>query len=59
MPYVEIKVVHAQSVKGLLQTLLDVGVVGVPKLAGDENLSTRHPAILDALTDFVLVTWEC
>lgn len=31
--------------------------MGVPQLAGDENLFTRDTTVLDALTDFVLVSY--
>lgn len=56
--YVEIKVVHSQSVKGLLQPFFHVGMVCVPKLAGEEDFFAWHPAVLDPLTDFVLIAWE-
>jgi hypothetical protein len=54
--YVEIEVVRAQSVKCLLETFRDIGLVGVPQLAGDENVFARDTTILDALADFVLVS---
>lgn len=53
--YIEIKVVRAQSVKGLLETFSDVGLVGVPQFAGDENVFARDTTVLDALANFVLV----
>lgn len=34
-------------------------MVGVPELAGEENLLARHSAILDTLTNFVFIAYEC
>jgi hypothetical protein len=39
-----------------LETFRDIGLVGVPQLAGEENIFARDTTILDALTDFVLVS---
>jgi hypothetical protein len=39
-----------------LESFRDVGLVGVPELAGDENVFARDTAILDTLADFVLVS---
>ena len=54
--YIKIKVVHAQSVKTLLQALLNVEMVRVPKLTREEDFCTGHPAVLDTQTDFILIT---
>lgn len=53
--YVKIKVVHIQGCEGLFKTFLHVGVVGVPKLACEEDFFARNAAILDALANFGLV----
>jgi hypothetical protein len=54
--YVKIKVVRVQSFKCLLKTFGDIGLVGVPQFAGDENVFARDATILDTLADFVLVS---
>ena len=56
LSHVEIEVVCAQSIKCLLKTFGDIGLVGVPQLAGDENFFTRDAAVLDALADFMFVS---
>ena len=56
MSYVEIEVVRAQSIKCLLKTIRDIGLVGVPQFAGDEDFFARDAAVLDALADFVFVS---
>jgi hypothetical protein len=39
-----------------LEAFRDVGLVGVPQLAGDENVLARDTTVLDALADFVLIS---
>jgi hypothetical protein len=39
-----------------LETFCDIGLVGVPQLAGDENVFTRNTTIIDTLADFMLVS---
>ena len=53
--YVEIEIVCAQGVQRFFKTLLDVRLMGVPKLARQEDLLTRHATILDALADLMFV----
>jgi hypothetical protein len=53
--YVKIQVIRPQSVKCLLKAFLRIGMMGVPQLAGDEDLFTWHIAIPDALSDLVFV----
>jgi hypothetical protein len=53
--YVKIQVIRSQSVKCLLKAFLRIGMMGIPQLAGDEDLFTRHIAVLDALSDLVFV----
>lgn len=55
LTYVKIEVVCAQSLQRLFQALGDVRLVGVPELAGKENLFSRNAAVLDALADLMFV----
>jgi hypothetical protein len=53
--YVKIEIVCAQGVQRFFKTLLDVRLMGVPKLARQEDFLTRHATILDALADLMFV----
>jgi hypothetical protein len=39
-----------------LETFRDIGLVGVPQLAGDKNVFARDTTIFDALAHFMLVS---
>jgi hypothetical protein len=53
--YVKIEIICVQSVQGFLKTLLDVPLMGVPKLARQEDFFARHATVLDTLADLMFV----
>lgn len=52
---VEVQVVCAQLVEGLLQTLFGCSVEGAPELGNDEDLGSRHARGLDTFSHFIFV----
>lgn len=55
--HVKIKVVNTKVLQSRLQTSCDVRVVGVPELAGDEDVLTRNTAVDNTLANLNLVTY--
>lgn len=53
--HVEIHVICSERLQGLFQSGLDVRLIRIPDLRGDEDLLPFETAILDTLTDFVLI----